>query len=127
MSGSGAATSPGSASKERIGPIVGPDDRLTGRVAMYTDLARGTGEVAYWVLPHARRRRVASRSLAAVTEWAHGWLGLGRILLQHSVDNAASCAVATRLGYELEGVARAADLHTDGWHDMHQHRHLADS
>ena len=59
-----------------------------------------------------------------MTEWAHG-LGVHRILLQHAVHNAASCAVADRVGYRPEGTARQLALHDDGWHDMHQHAHVA--
>jgi RimJ/RimL family protein N-acetyltransferase len=38
--------------------------------------------------------------------------------------NAESCQVALKAGFALEGTARSALLHTDGWHDMHVHARL---
>ncbi len=100
-------------------------DQVRGRCALHVDLRGGTGEIAYWVLPEHRGGAVATRSAERVTRWGHEELGIRRILLQHSTANGASCAVAEKLGYRWEGTAREADLHADGWHDMHQHAHLA--
>lgn len=100
------------------------DARLAGRVTIYTDLAAGHGEVAYWVLPHARGRGCATRACIAATRWAHE-LGVQRIRLEHSVHNPASRRVAVAAGYSEEGVCRQAVLHADGWHDMVQYSHLA--
>jgi RimJ/RimL family protein N-acetyltransferase len=140
------------------------------------DLAEALAEVSYWVLPHARGRRVAGRApgpvsegmaglrraqtppgptpvtpgyntgirtrparpqptpgprlaptpllklaLAALTGWSFGTLGLHRIEVCHSTANLASCRVADRAGYPLEGTKRSGARHTDGWHDMHLH------
>ncbi len=85
------------------------------------DLAEALGEVVYWVLPG---RGVASRALAA-TEWAFG-VGFHRLELVHAVENDASCRVAARAGYRLEGTKRREGLHADGWHDMHLHARLSD-
>ncbi len=104
--------------------VVDPADQLVGRVALYTDLQAGTGEIAYWVLPDARGQRVAARAGAALTKWGHETLGLDRILLEHAVGNLGSCGVAQMLGYELEGTARALHLLADGRHDVHLHAHL---
>ncbi len=100
-------------------------DTVLGRCALHVDFRGGTGEIAYWVLPEARCRAVASRAAARVTRWGHDDLGVHRILLQHSVRNEPSGGVAQRIGYRFEGTARGAALHTDGWHDMHQYSHLA--
>lgn len=106
--------------------VVDPSDRVLGRVAVYTEFVGGTGEVGYWVLPDARGRGVARRAAAGATRWAHETLGLHRIVLEHAVDNVASCAVARAIGYDLEGTARALHLLADGRHDVHIHAHLAD-
>lgn len=99
-------------------------DRVLGRVAMYTELVGGTGEIGYWVLPDARGRGVAARAGAAVTRWGHEALDLHRIVLEHAVGNLASCGVAHALGYDLEGVARSLHLLADGRHDVHVHAHV---
>lgn len=89
------------------------------------DLADGCAEVSYWVVPAARGRRVATRALCALTEWAFAGLGLHRVELVHSALNPASCQVADNAGFPLEGVKRREGLHGDGWHDMHLHARIA--
>ena len=44
----------------------------------------------------------------------------------HAVENMASCRVADKAGFALEGTLRSAMLHADGWHDMHLHAAIAD-
>jgi RimJ/RimL family protein N-acetyltransferase len=48
-----------------------------------------------------------------------------RLYLRHSVANPASCRVALKSGFAAEGTERGAELHTDGWHDMHLHARIA--
>jgi RimJ/RimL family protein N-acetyltransferase len=100
------------------------DGAVVGRVAVFTELEDGHGEVSYWVLPRARGRGVATRACLAATRWAHD-LGLHRIELQHSTRNEASGRVAVRCGFAIEGIRRGANLHDDGWHDMCLHSHLS--
>ena len=99
-------------------------DAVLGRVAIYPNLQDGYGEVTYWVLPDARGQRIATRATVAATKWAHD-LGLHRVQLEHSTRNEASRGVAERAGFVSEGVRRAANLHDDGWHDMHLYSHLS--
>ena len=87
-------------------------------------LDEGRAEAAYWVLPAARGRGVAASALHALTGWAFDDIGLHRLSLMHSVHNPASCRVAAKTGFELEGVLRDYALHLDGWHDYHLHAKL---
>ncbi|CAM5746771.1 hypothetical protein [Streptomyces afghaniensis 772] [Streptomyces afghaniensis] len=97
-------------------------DRLLGRVALCEiRLGDGTAEVAYWTVPAARGRGVAARATTALTRWALDEIGFHRLELLHAVRNEASCRVASRTGFALEGTKRSAILHQDGWHDMHLH------
>jgi RimJ/RimL family protein N-acetyltransferase len=97
-------------------------DRLLGRVALREiRLGDGTAEVAYWTVPAARGRGVAARATTALARWALDEIGFHRLELLHAVRNEASCRVATRTGFALEGTKRSAILHPDGWHDMHLH------
>ena len=84
-------------------------------------LDEGYGEVASWSMSTARGRGVASSAVAALASWSFDDLGLHRLELRHSVQNEASCRVATKLGFEMEGTMRSQLLHADGWHDMHLH------
>ncbi|MFH9133086.1 GNAT family N-acetyltransferase [Streptomyces sp. NPDC017524] len=95
---------------------------VLGRMALRgLDFDDGVANGAYWVLPAARGAGVASRALAAVSAWALDDIGFHRLELDHSTRNHASCGVATKAGYRLEGTKRSAAVHDDGRHDMHLH------
>ncbi|WP_269855108.1 GNAT family N-acetyltransferase [Streptomyces sp. RPT161] len=98
------------------------DDSVLGSVALGgMDLRQGTAEYIYWVLPAARGAGVALHATNRVARWAFRDLGLHRLELTHGVANTASCRVAEKAGFALEGTKRSATLHADGWHDMHLH------
>jgi [ribosomal protein S5]-alanine N-acetyltransferase len=99
---------------------------IVGRVGLRTlHLNDGHAEVAYWVLPSARRRRIATRALVRLTTWLFDEAGLHRLTLLHSVHNIGSCKVAEGADFDLEGTLKRQLLHADGWHDMHLHARLA--
>ncbi|MFJ5779642.1 GNAT family N-acetyltransferase [Streptomyces sp. NPDC093094] len=98
------------------------EDTLLGRVALREiRLDEGVAEVAYWTTAQARGRGVAARATTALSGWALKDVGLHRLELLHSVANEASCRVAGKSGFALEGTKRSSGLHADGWHDMHLH------
>lgn len=102
--------------------VVGPDDRPLGQAGLReVQLFDGVAAMSYWVLPSARGAGVARRAAARVARWSLAELGLHRLALLHSTANTASCRVAARLGFALEGTLRGATRHADGWHDMHLH------
>ena len=63
-------------------------------------------EISYWVAAPARRRGVATRALTLLTHWALAHLSLERIELVADPRNDGSRKVATRVGYQKEGVLR---------------------
>lgn len=65
-------------------------------------------EVGYWVAPSARRRGVARRAAARVTEWALREVGFARVELLAGAGNAGSRRVAELIGFTQEGVLRSA-------------------
>ncbi|MGW3354596.1 GNAT family N-acetyltransferase [Streptomyces bungoensis] len=89
------------------------------------DLAGGTAEVVYWVLPRARGNGVAVAAARRLSRWALDELGLHRLGLYHSTANPASCRVAEKAGFRHEGTLRSAQPHTDGRHDLHLHARVA--
>jgi RimJ/RimL family protein N-acetyltransferase len=100
---------------------------LLGQAALRTaNLAFGSAQITYWIVPAARGRGVASTAASEVARWAFEDLGLHRLTIHHSVQNEVSCRVAERVGFRLEGTMRSALLHDDGWHDMHVHARVAD-
>ncbi|MFF3513270.1 GNAT family N-acetyltransferase [Streptomyces sp. NPDC002573] len=88
------------------------------------DLKGGSAEILYWLLPTGRGSGVMVDATLRVSRWAMDDLGLHRLRLTHSVANPASCRVATKAGFALEGTMRSALLHTDGWHDEHLHARI---
>ncbi|MFC9929366.1 GNAT family N-acetyltransferase [Streptomyces sp. NPDC127190] len=102
-------------------------DELLGRVALREiRCADGVAEVAYWTTAAARGRGVAARATTALSRWAFEEVGLHRLELMHARANEASCRVAAKAGFALEGTKRSALLHPDGWHDIHLHARLRD-
>jgi len=98
-----------------------PGDILGLAAWIGVDLQRGHAEIAYWVLPAGRGGGIAVEAVRRLTRWALDDLGLHRLTLCHAVANQASCRVAEKAGFRLEGTMRHALLHADGWHDQHLH------
>lgn len=98
-------------------------DEVLGRIALRGLIPQvGYAECAYWVLPAARGRGVAPLAVGTVRRWAFDeGTGFERLELVHSLVNEASCRVAAKAGFPLEGIRRRGNLHADGWHDMHVH------
>jgi len=108
--------------------VVDESGAMLGRVALHvTDLYEGEAEVGYWALPGARGRGVTVDAVLAITDWARADLGFHRLWLRHSTLNPASCAVAGKAGFTVEGIQRSALRHADGWHDMCQHARTPDA
>ncbi|NUO55314.1 MAG: GNAT family N-acetyltransferase, partial [Hamadaea sp.] len=87
--------------------ITGPDDVALGQVGLrQVDLFEGHAHVSYWVRPEARGRGMAVAATEAVIAWCFGEVGLHRLQLSHSTANEASCRVAVKLGFAVEGTQR---------------------
>jgi RimJ/RimL family protein N-acetyltransferase len=104
-----------------------PSGRVVGNISLHAiDYVHLTGVIGYRIAGSASGRGVATRSLVAVTEWAYIRLGLMRLQLQHAVDNLASCRVAAKAGYHLEGTMRLATVYGDGRRrDDHLHARIS--
>lgn len=103
------------------------DGTVIGQVSLHhLDHEAGTGEVGYWLTPRGRGRGIGTAMVDAATTYALDTLGLFRIELFHAVENAASCRLALRCGYALEGTTRQSYRYGDGQrHDEHLHAVLA--
>jgi RimJ/RimL family protein N-acetyltransferase len=100
---------------------------LLGSVSLHQlDPHNAGGEVGYWTAPPARGRGVAAAAVRTAARFAFEVLGLQRVELFHAVDNPASCRVATKAGFALEGTHRSSFRYGDGrLHDEHSHARLA--
>lgn len=98
-----------------------------GNISLFDlDLEQAVGSVGYRIAPRHRSRGIASAALAAVRDWVFSDVGLMRLQLFHAVPNVASCRVAERCGFALEGVLRSGSVFGDGErYDEHLHARLA--
>ncbi|MBA3366238.1 MAG: GNAT family N-acetyltransferase [Actinobacteria bacterium] len=74
-------------------------------------------EVGYDLLPHARGKGVATRTVRLVADWAFREVGVERLELRTHPDNVASRRVAERAGFTNEGIERASRRLYDERHD----------
>jgi ribosomal-protein-alanine N-acetyltransferase len=88
-------------------------------------LADGLAEISYWIMPKFRRRHLCTDATRMLAEWAFETLGLERLEIVHSTRNDASCPVALRAGFQIEGVKRHLQIHADGFHDMCLHSRIS--
>lgn len=99
-------------------------DLLLGSVAMLhlAGLDPTAGEIGYWTHPDARGNGVMTEAAALATGHAlrpeaDGGLGRRRLELLAAGGNAASNALARRLGFEPVGTRRSAEVLGDGSYD----------
>jgi RimJ/RimL family protein N-acetyltransferase len=107
--------------------VLSDTGRMVGNVSLFAiDPEDQVAKIGYRVLPSARGRGVATQMVDAVTRWAFTERGLARIQLEHGVPNTASCRVAIRAGFVLEGTTRSAyAVPGGGREDCHVHGRLA--
>lgn len=67
-------------------------------------------EIGYWVRKSRAGRGYATEAANALARYAFGALGARRVAIHCNASNAASRAVAERLGFPLEGVLRNEDV-----------------
>jgi ribosomal-protein-serine acetyltransferase len=92
--------------------------RLVGHASLM-DIAPGhMAEIGYWLAAEAQGRGLMTRTVSALVEHAFDELGLRRLLIRARPDNRRSIAVAERLGFAFEGVARGEEVAGGQLHDM---------
>ena len=105
------------------------DGTVLGQVSVNAiDRILSNAIVGYWVLPEARGRQVATRSLLLAARWAFTEAGLHRLELGHALGHDASCRVAERCGFRYVGTLRGAMWEAerrDAFRDVHRHGRLA--
>jgi len=109
--------------------IASRDDPATvlGATSLHhVDFDQLNSEVGYWIVAEFRGRGLGTRALTLASRFGFEQLGMRRIHLFHAVGNIASCRVATRAGFLLEGTHRESYRFGDGvWHDEHCHARLS--
>jgi len=102
----------------------GPD-LLGGVMVSSVERRHLTGWVSYWTVAASQGRGVATSACRLLAEWAFSDLGLFRLELGHRVNNPASCKVASRAGFAVEGRERQKLLYDGVRYDVELHARLA--
>ncbi|MEV6157603.1 GNAT family protein [Nonomuraea sp. NPDC052129] len=92
-----------------VGRIYGiwTDGKLVGGVLFRTmNIEHGTAEVGCWLEPAAAGKGLVTRAARVIIDWAVEERGIHRVEWIVSAENAASIAVARRLGMTKDGVLR---------------------
>jgi RimJ/RimL family protein N-acetyltransferase len=84
--------------------VAGDDEVLGGVMVSAVDRRHSAGWVSCWTTTAARGQGVATAGCRALADWAFGDPGLFRLELGHRVNNPASCRVASRAGFLVEGL-----------------------
>ena len=90
---------------------IGTDGPLLGMIG-FVQHGSGAPEIGFWMAPGARGRGVATAAARLVCDFAFAREGLHtwRVEWRALVGNVPSAAVARRLGFRYEGVARHGTL-----------------
>jgi RimJ/RimL family protein N-acetyltransferase len=95
------------------------DGTLVGGVLFRTmDFRMESAEAGCWLEPAAVGKGLVTRAVTAIIDWAIEVRGIHRVEWWAATGNAASLAVARRLGMTKEGVVREAYLHRGERYDM---------
>jgi RimJ/RimL family protein N-acetyltransferase len=87
------------------------DDQVLGSCGLVAiDAGDLVAQVVWGVHPAARGQKVAQRAGRLLCDWAMNDVGFARLEFYIEPANAASRAVAVRLGCQLEGVLRSKSL-----------------
>jgi RimJ/RimL family protein N-acetyltransferase len=85
-----------------------------------------SASIGYWTHPDERGTGAATRALESASAWSLDECGLKRVELIHAVANPASCRVAEKAGFTLEGTVLRGERYGDGdWYDEHIHGRLS--
>ncbi|MEZ4359772.1 MAG: GNAT family protein [Kofleriaceae bacterium] len=82
------------------------------------DWREGNANLGYLLDARATGRGLATRAARALVAWVFAELPIDRVELRCAAGNAASVAVAGRLGFQREGTARAAERDGEGRRDV---------
>ncbi|MFD9894926.1 GNAT family N-acetyltransferase [Amycolatopsis sp. NPDC059027] len=71
------------------------------------DVPSGNCELGVWLAPWAQGKGLITLAVQHLADWAFDTRGMARVEWRNAVDNAASAAVAKRLGMTQEGLLRS--------------------
>jgi ribosomal-protein-serine acetyltransferase len=115
--------------KERnnLGLGVFRGDELIGSIGfVHFDWESRTTEIGYWIAKSEEGKGIVTAATKRLIEYTFYELNFNRIEIRCSVENKRSAAVPIRLGFQLEGTLRQAEIIHDRLHDFHIYALLAE-
>lgn|GEM_PF-5307671 len=92
-------------------------DRVAGIISLLVDRPGDDGaHLGYWVDEDCQGKGWVTRTVSAACEYAFA-NGVERIVIEADVDNQRSRAIAERLGFHTEGIARSRLWHRGEYRD----------
>ncbi len=89
------------------------------------DRKKKCGEIGYWLDADFQGKGIVTRCAQVLLEYAVATLRLHRIIIRAAVGNTKSRAVADRLGFSFEGIAREEEFLYDHYVDIAYYSMLA--
>ena len=84
--------------------------KLAGLVDLHEIHARNNkSSIGYWLDKNFYGKGIMTKSVGAILNYAFNELRVNRIVIEAAVGNVKSKAVAERLGFKFEGIAREAN------------------
>ncbi|MGL4291224.1 MAG: GNAT family N-acetyltransferase [Phreatobacter sp.] len=89
---------------------------MVGHAGFHEQPAAGVVEMGYLVFPDHRRQGIAGEAIRGLMDWARTEAAIRRFVLSVAPGNAASIAIARRLGFRHDGGHQDP---VDGWEDTY--------
>ena len=83
-----------------------------------TDWINRKTEFGYWLSPKMEGKGIVTSCVEKLSKYAFQKLKLNRIQIKVAVGNSKSSAIPKRLGFQLEGIERAGELHHQKFHNL---------
>ncbi len=99
---------------------------LAGGVGMSAGPFGVAAEIGYWIRAAFSGRGLVTSGARAMTDLAFREWGVHRVVIRAGVNNLRSRAVAERLGFTYEGVARGEGKGVGGFYDLSVYAVLED-
>lgn len=99
--------------------VVRYEDAIAGTMGFHKiGTTNRTAEIGYWLGEEYNGRGIMTACVQELIDVGRDYLNLQKIVIRCATGNERSRAIPRRLGFELEGTFRRAELLYDRWLDM---------
>ncbi len=103
---------------EKFGYDIIVDGKFAGAIDLHNiSEDNHSCEIGYWLNEKYTGKGIMSRCAAKITEYAFNEIDMHRVVIEAAAANKASCAVAERIGFTLEGTLRDHELLDGKYYD----------